>query len=159
MARLYEPRRDRDPEESGVAVRRRMVDVARHLNAEVILAGEINTRRVTDTIITARSAAAIISRLRPGTLVIATGDRDDIVMVVALAASRGIPLAGLLLTHNSAIAPELMDLAGPALNTGLPILRTRLSVRARPDRSIRVGRTTISAKSASTIASPTTIAR
>jgi len=85
----------------------------------------MNTRRVTDTIITTRSAAAFIPRLRPGTLVIAAGDRDDIVMAVALAASRGIPLAGLLLTHNSTIAPELMDLAGPALNTGLPILRTK----------------------------------
>jgi len=103
----------------------RMVDVARHLNAEIILPGEMATRRVTDTIITTRSAAAFIPRLRPGTLVIAAGDRDDIVMAVALAASRGIPLAGLLLTHNSSIAPELMDLAGPALNTGLPILRTQ----------------------------------
>ena len=77
------------------------------------------------TVGTTRSAAAFIPRLRPGTLIIAAGDRDDIVMAVALAASRGIPLAGLLLTHDSSIAPELMDLAGPALNTGLPILRTK----------------------------------
>ena len=103
----------------------RTLDVARHLNAEIVLAGEMDTRRVTDTIITTRSAAAFIPRLRPGTLIIAAGDRDDIVMAVALAASRGIPLAGLLLTHDSSIAPELMDLAGPALNTGLPILRTK----------------------------------
>lgn len=102
----------------------RTLDVARHINAETIVEGEIATRRVTDTIITARSAANFIPRLRPGTLVIATGDRDDIMMTVALAASRGIPLAGLLLTHNSSISPQVMDLAGPALNTGLPILRT-----------------------------------
>ncbi|MDR0576998.1 MAG: phosphate acetyltransferase [Candidatus Accumulibacter sp.] len=103
----------------------RVIDVARHLDAEIVLAGEMATRRVSDTIITARSAVKIIPRLRPGTLVIASGDRDDIVMAVALAASRGTPLAGLLLTHNSTIAPGLMYLAGPALNTGLPILRTR----------------------------------
>ena len=102
----------------------RTLDVALHLNAEIVSAGEITTRRVTDTIITARSAAAFIPRLRPGTLVIASGDRDDIITVVALAASRGIPLAGLLLTHSSSIAPHLMELAGPALSTGLPILRT-----------------------------------
>ena len=102
----------------------RMLDVARHIGAEIVSAGEIETRRVTDTIITARSAAAIIPRMKPGTLVIATGDRDDIVMLVALAASRGIPLAGLLLTHQSSIAPALMELAGPALGSGLPILRT-----------------------------------
>ncbi len=104
----------------------RTLDVARHLDAEVITAGEMNTRRVTDTMITTRSAAAFIPRLRPGTLVIASGDRDDIVMAVALAASRGIPLAGLLLTHSSSIDPALMELAGPALNTGgLPMLRTK----------------------------------
>ncbi len=102
----------------------RTLDVAKHLDAEIVSPGEIATRHVTDTIITARAATSIIPRLRPGTLVIATGDRDDIVMVVALAASRGIPLAGLLLTHSSSIAPHLMDLAGPALSTGLPILRT-----------------------------------
>ncbi len=62
----------------------RVVDVARHLDAEIIVAGEMATRRVLDPILTARSAAAIIPRLRPGTLVIATGDRDDIVMVVAM---------------------------------------------------------------------------
>lgn len=67
----------------------RTLDVARHLNAEIVLAGEMDTRRVTDTIITTRSAAAFIPRLRPGTLIIAAGDRDDIVMAVALAASCG----------------------------------------------------------------------
>ena len=101
----------------------RVIDVARHLNAEIVLAGEMTTRRVIDTIFTARSAAKAISRLHPGTLVIAAGDRDEIVMAVALAAGRGIPLAGLLLTHDSEIAPDLLDLAGPALSSGLPILR------------------------------------
>jgi phosphate acetyltransferase len=102
----------------------RVSDVARHLDAEVVAAGEIATRRVTEAIIAARSAVKFISRLRPGTLIIASGDRDDVVMAVALAAGRGIPLAGLLLTHDSKIAPELMELAGPALGNGLPILRT-----------------------------------
>ena len=36
----------------------RTLDVALHLNAEIVSAGEITTRRVTDTIITTRSAAA-----------------------------------------------------------------------------------------------------
>lgn len=102
----------------------RTLDVANCLNSEIVSAGEMATRRVTDTIISARSAAVIIPRLRAGTLVIASGDRDDIIMAVALAASRGIPLAGLLLTHSSSITPLLMELAGPALSAGLPILRT-----------------------------------
>jgi len=103
----------------------RTLDVARHLNAEVVLRGDLRTRRVIDTIIAARSVPEVISTLRPGTLVITSGDRDDVILAAALAASRGIELAGLLLTHASVIAPSVMELASPALNTGLPILRTR----------------------------------
>jgi phosphate acetyltransferase len=100
----------------------RVLDVAQHLNAEVIAAGEINTRRVNETVIAARSVVGVIPRLRPGALVISSGDRNDVILAAALAASRGIELAGLLLTHSSRITPEVMELAAPALNTGLPIL-------------------------------------
>ena len=102
----------------------RTLDVAQHLNAEIVSYGELATRRVNETIIAARSARQFIQRLRPGTLVITSGDRDDIILASALAASRGIQLAGLLLTHSSSIAPQLMEFAAPALNTGVPILRT-----------------------------------
>ena len=103
----------------------RTLDVARHLNAEVVLRGDLRTRRVLETMIAARSVPTVIPRLRPGMLVITSGDRDDVILAVALAASRGIELAGLLLTHASSISPAVMELASPALNSGLPILRTR----------------------------------
>ncbi len=102
----------------------RTLDVALHLNAEVVLQGELNTRRVSETVIAARSAAGFVSGLRPGKLIITSGDRDDIILATALAASRGIELAGILLTHSSSITPQVMELAGPAFATGLPILRT-----------------------------------
>jgi phosphate acetyltransferase len=100
----------------------RTLDVALHLNASVVLEGELSKRRVKETIVAARSVADVIPRLRPGVLVITSGDRDDIILACALAASRGIALAGVLLTHGSRIAPQVMELAGPAFNTGLPIL-------------------------------------
>ena len=102
----------------------RTLDVALHLNAEVVAQGELNTRRVSETVIAARSVAEFVSRLRPGKLIITSGDRDDIILATALAASRGIELAGLLLTHSSSITPQVMELAAPAFATGLPILRT-----------------------------------
>ena len=102
----------------------RMLDVSSHLAAEVLVAGEIEKRRVYDTMIAERSVAESIPTLKPGTLVITSGDRDDIILASALAASRGIELAGLLLTHSTSITPQVMELAAPALNTGLPILRT-----------------------------------
>ena len=102
----------------------RMLDVASHLAAEVLVAGEIEKRRVYDTMIAERSVAESIPALKPGTLVITSGDRDDIILASALAASRGVELAGLLLTHSTSITPQVMELASPALNSGLPILRT-----------------------------------
>ena len=96
----------------------RTLDVAKHLDAEIVLHGELETRRVRETMIAARSVADFIPRLRPGALIITSGDRDDIILAAALAASRGMELAGLLLTHASTIAPQVMELAAPALNTG-----------------------------------------
>ena len=102
----------------------RTLDVAQHLAAEVVSPGEMGVRRMIHTVIAARSVAQIIPGLRPGTLVITAGDRDDIILAAALAASRGIQLAGLLLAHGSKISPQVMELAAPAFSTGLPVLRT-----------------------------------
>ncbi|MBP6653990.1 MAG: phosphate acetyltransferase [Propionivibrio sp.] len=102
----------------------RTLDVAQHLAAEVVSPGEMGVRRMIHTVIAARSVAQIIPGLRPGTLVITSGDRDDIILAAALAASRGIELAGLLLAHGSKISPQVMELAAPAFSTGLPVLRT-----------------------------------
>ncbi len=102
----------------------RTLDVARHLKAEIVSEGEINTRRVSNVLVAARSASQFVPHLRPGSLIIASGDRDDVMLATALAVSRGVPLAGLLLTHSSEINPQLMDLVGPVFDTGVPILRT-----------------------------------
>ncbi|WP_020505969.1 phosphate acetyltransferase [Lamprocystis purpurea] len=100
----------------------RTLDIAQHLKADLVWRGELDTRRVTEFVTAARSVAEVIPRLRPGVLVITSGDRDDVILACALAASRGIELAGILLTHASAIAPRVMEFAGPALTSGLPIL-------------------------------------
>jgi len=102
----------------------RTLDIAQHLHADLVWRGELDTRRVTEFVTAARSVAEVIPRLRPGVLVITSGDRDDVILACALADSRGIGLAGILLTHASAIAPQVMEFAGPALTSGLPILRS-----------------------------------
>ncbi|NSL55718.1 phosphate acetyltransferase [Uliginosibacterium aquaticum] len=101
----------------------RTLDVARHLNAEILVPGEIAKRRVLETVVSARSAADMINRLNPCALVVCPGDRDDVMLATALAASRGIQLAGLLLTHSTSIDPRIQDLAAKAFDNGLPILR------------------------------------
>jgi len=102
----------------------RTLDVARYLGAEVMIEGDIVTRRVRDTVLCARSVAEVIPRLKPGVLVISAGDRDDVMLATALAASNGIELAGLVLTHNSFISPRIQRFGAMAFNSGLPVLRT-----------------------------------
>ncbi|MBS1225201.1 MAG: phosphate acetyltransferase, partial [Proteobacteria bacterium] len=58
----------------------------------------------------------------PGVLIMAAGDRDDIMLATALSASNGVQLAGLVLTHGSEIDPRIRRLASQAFDRGLPIL-------------------------------------
>ena len=102
----------------------RTLDVARHLGAEVMIEGEIATRRVRETVLCARSVAEVIPRLKPGALVISAGDRDDVMLATALAASNGIELAGLVLTHHSFISQRIQRFGAMAFHSGLPVMRT-----------------------------------
>ncbi len=102
----------------------RTLDVARHLQAEVVVEGEIAQRRVIDMVVAGRSAAEVVDRLRPGAFIVSSGDRQDIMLATALAASSGIQLAGLLLTHSSVMDARIGKLASHAFASGLPILRT-----------------------------------
>ncbi len=102
----------------------RTLDVAHHLGAEVMIEGEIATRRVLDTVLCARSVTEVVPRLKSGTLVVSAGDRDDVILATALAASNGIELAGLVLTHHSFISPGIERFCARAFHSGLPVLRT-----------------------------------
>ena len=102
----------------------RTLDVARHMKAEILEEGEISTRRVAETVLTARSVPEVIRRLKVGALVVCPGDRDDVILATALAATNGVPLAGLLLTHNSEIRPHVRQFVAAAFDRGLPLLRT-----------------------------------
>ncbi len=102
----------------------RTIDVAHHLGAEIMIEGDIRSRRVLETVVAARSVSEVIPRLKPGALVVSAGDRDDVMLATALAASNGIQLAGLLLTHHSFISPRIEKFGTLAFHGGLPVLRT-----------------------------------
>ncbi|HZW27010.1 MAG TPA: phosphate acetyltransferase, partial [Trueperaceae bacterium] len=97
-------------------------DVARHLGAAVVVEGEIDTRRVADVSLVARTVANMTHRLRPDALLITPGDRDDVILAVAMAALNGVPLAGLVLTGGIEPDPNVMRLCARAFTTGLPLL-------------------------------------
>ena len=97
-------------------------DVAELLGAQVLNAGDYETRRMNKIILCARTVANTVPLLKPGTLVVTPGDRDDIILAVSLAAINGVPLAGLLLTSDSKPDPRILELCQGALLAGLPIL-------------------------------------
>ncbi|HEY6077845.1 MAG TPA: phosphate acetyltransferase [Polyangiaceae bacterium] len=101
----------------------RTVDLARHLNAEILHAGEINLRRVRSMTLLARTIPNVVEYMTAGSLLITPADRLDIVLLVALAAANKIPISGLVLTGDFEIPASVMELCRPALESGLPLLR------------------------------------
>ena len=100
----------------------RMLDIAKHLNASIINEGELATRRVRDIVVVARSVPHMIQFLKPGALIVVPGDRDDIMLAVAIATMNGVPLAGLLTTCDYPINVHIAQICQPAFRTGLPVI-------------------------------------
>ncbi|MCS2609575.1 phosphate acetyltransferase [Halomonas dongshanensis] len=100
----------------------RTLDVARALNATLLNEGEAATRRVLSTSLCARSAANALHIFTPGSLVVASGDRDDAILASALATMNGTQLAGVLLTNGFLPNDNMIEMCRPALRTGLPVL-------------------------------------
>lgn len=117
----------------------RTLDVARALNAEIIHAGNINSRRVLRIALCARKLAHSIDNLRPGTLLVTPGDRDDIIVAAAMAAANGTPLAGLLLTDGLKPSDNLVNLCRNALQGDLPVLLTQHDAFSTAQQLTRMG--------------------
>ena len=102
----------------------RTLDVARHLNADVMVKGDLEQRRVAAVKMVARTVANLHDTFTPGALLLTPADRDDVIMATSLAAIKGIPLAGLILTGCDTIQPDatVRELCSPAADTGLPVL-------------------------------------
>ncbi len=105
---------------------RRMLDIARYLNTRVVLGDEYLDSRVKEIVVAGRSAIHMHDRFKPGALIIAPGDREDVMMAAALKVLGGVPLAGMLLTCDSLPSLPLQDILRPALMNKLPILLTEL---------------------------------
>jgi phosphate acetyltransferase len=102
----------------------RLSDIVASLDLTVVQGKALDTVRVQEIVVGARSVEKMIDRIRPETLVVMPGDRSDIAIASALAHSRGVPLAGLLLTCGAPLAPPVAELMTSAGTRILPILST-----------------------------------
>ncbi len=103
----------------------RSSDVARHLRAEIIHAGDMHTRRVHSVALCARGVSHIYHVFAPGALLIMPTDREDVIIAASLVALNGVSLAGIILTSGIALDRELMALCQRAFETGLPVFKVR----------------------------------
>jgi phosphate acetyltransferase len=102
----------------------RLRDVQESLGLRVEHPGAIDRTRVLDFVIAGSGVEGVIDRLRPGALIVAAGERSDIVLASALVYLQGMPLAGILLTCGRGLTPQVAAmLHGPGLSD-LPILAT-----------------------------------
>ncbi|MDX1590070.1 MAG: phosphate acetyltransferase [Oleiphilaceae bacterium] len=104
----------------------RTSDVTWPLEAMVLHGGQQDSRRVERVMVCARTLPNMVESLRPGTLVVTPGDREDIIVACAMATLRGSPLAGLVLTGGLMPDRRTIEFCQPALETGLPVLSTPL---------------------------------
>jgi phosphate acetyltransferase len=103
----------------------RMRDVVRHLDAEVLSAGQMDLRRVREIHLLARRVPNMMHTFRPGNVLVTPADRDDVLLAASMAAVSDIPLAGVVLTGDTEMDERIYALCRPGLATGLPVLRVR----------------------------------
>jgi phosphate acetyltransferase len=100
----------------------RISDVARHLDAKIVNAGDQDGRRVKDVVLCARNLSQILHVFDAGRLLVAPSDRIDILLTAALATMDKIPLSGIVLTGGMELSDAVLDLCRPAFEQGLPVL-------------------------------------
>ncbi|WED22634.1 phosphate acetyltransferase [Vibrio sp. JC009] len=102
----------------------RAIDMAKHLNAEIISEGEMNTRRIKSITFCARSLPNMVEHFRPGSLLVTSADRPDVIVAASLAAMNGVEIGAMLLTGDYDMPEEIAKLCQRAVDTtGLPIFK------------------------------------
>jgi len=105
----------------------RTYDVARMLNAKIINEGKSKKRRVKNIVLCARALVNTVELMQPHALLVIPGDREDIIVAACLAASNGVPLAGLLLCVGYEPDPRILTLCRKAIESGLPVMLVNTS--------------------------------
>ncbi|BDG01253.1 phosphate acetyltransferase [Anaeromyxobacter oryzae] len=100
----------------------RVRDLAAALGARVVRAGDMDRRRIRSVGVCAMTVPNALRAFVPGGLVIAPGDRNDVLLAASLAVLGGTPLAGVLLTGGLEPDARILALCEEALKTGLPVL-------------------------------------
>ncbi|SNT28224.1 phosphate acetyltransferase [Tropicimonas sediminicola] len=99
----------------------RLQEMVDAMNLTVVNAGAMESGRVSEVVVAARSVELVLPCLVPGALLVTPGDRADICLAASLSFLNGTRLAGLLLTCGSRPDAVVSEIMRPAAEAGLPI--------------------------------------
>ncbi|MGB0894363.1 MAG: phosphate acetyltransferase [Parashewanella sp.] len=102
----------------------RASDLAKHLNAVILNAGDMHVRRLRKVTFCARSIPNMVTHLKQDSLLVTSGDRSDVIVSACLASMNGVKIGALLLTGSYQPEPEILKLCEQAFETGLPVFLT-----------------------------------
>ncbi len=103
----------------------RAIDMAKHLGAEIVNEGEIKTRRVKSVTFCARSIPHMLEHFRPGSLLVTSADRPDVLVSASLAAMNGVEIGAVLLTGGYNIDAPIRQLCEQAFETSMPVFMVK----------------------------------
>ena len=103
----------------------RAIDMCNHMNAEIVNAGDIDSRRIKGITFCARSLPNMIGHFKPGSLLVTSADRPDVIVAASLASMNGLELGAVLLTGGYDIPEQIVELCQPAFDSGLPIFKAQ----------------------------------
>lgn len=105
-------------------VQPRVCDIAEYLSTDFYVRGDVS-RRVKKISLSSRTVNNLLGELTANTLIVTSSDRVDIIMAACIAAQKGIPLAGLLLTASYYLDDKVADFCFEvAEKHHLPILKS-----------------------------------
>ncbi|MCG8157474.1 phosphate acetyltransferase [Brenneria goodwinii] len=103
----------------------RAIDMSNHLNAKIVNEGDIQTRRIKSVTFCARSIPHMLEHFRPGSLLVTSADRPDVLVAACLAAMNGVEIGAVLLTGGYEMDPSISKLCERAFQTGLPVFMVK----------------------------------
>lgn len=112
----------------------RMLDLAELIAGTWVSEGEAAERRVLHSSLIASSIQHELHKFKAGELIISAAERTDVILAAALAATNGVPLAGLVLTEREQPDQSILDFCQQGLKQGLPILHTPLDTLSTAQR-------------------------
>lgn len=106
----------------------RTLDIARAIEASWVNEGFAAQRRVLNSTLISGRIDYELNKLVAGQLLVASSDRNDVILASSVATLSGVPLAGIVLSNNKQ-ANDLVihDFVQHAYKAGLPVMSTPLS--------------------------------